>query len=196
MRKVVRGPRHSTVVAYLALFVALGGTTYAVTRVDSRDVVNNSLKSKDLRDRKAVAARDVRPDALTGKVIRESTLDANDFSFVAGGAGACMPLTSQPTTCAEATVDVPTRARALVVGSGTYSGQGAGSTAQCQLLGSASSGGSRSFEGGVRDSFVVTGVHVLPFGRHSIRLECTSLGAGGAGIEQASVAVLGLGRFE
>jgi hypothetical protein len=74
---------YSNLTATAALFIALGGTSYAVLRVDSRDVVNNSLRSadvrnnslrsRDMRDR-TLRARDLRRDALGGGVIKESAL--------------------------------------------------------------------------------------------------------------------------
>ena len=33
-------PSHSTVVAYLALFAALGGSAYAISKIDSGDIKN------------------------------------------------------------------------------------------------------------------------------------------------------------
>jgi hypothetical protein len=41
-------PKHSTLVAYLALFVALGGTSYALT-VTSNDVPKNALTGADIK---------------------------------------------------------------------------------------------------------------------------------------------------
>jgi hypothetical protein len=74
---------YSNVIATAALFIALGGTSYAVLRVDSRDVVNNSLRSvdvrndslrsSDIRDR-TLRARDVRAEALGSGVVKESAL--------------------------------------------------------------------------------------------------------------------------
>jgi hypothetical protein len=74
---------YSNVTATAALFVALGGTSYAVISVDSDDVVdnsirsadlqNNSVRSKDLRDR-TIRARDLRRDGLGGGVVKESAL--------------------------------------------------------------------------------------------------------------------------
>jgi hypothetical protein len=71
------------VTATLALFVALGGTSYAVLHVGSRDVVdsslqsrdihNDTLRSRDIRDR-TIRARDVRRDSLGSGAIKESTL--------------------------------------------------------------------------------------------------------------------------
>jgi hypothetical protein len=71
------------VTATLALFLALGGTSYAVLHVGSADVVddslrskdirNNSLRSRDVRDR-TISARDVLRDSLGARVVRESAL--------------------------------------------------------------------------------------------------------------------------
>ena len=54
----MRVPSHSTVVAYLALFVALGGTTYAATRIGSKEIKDNSIQSRDIRNR-AIALTDI-----------------------------------------------------------------------------------------------------------------------------------------
>jgi formylglycine-generating enzyme required for sulfatase activity len=64
-------PSHATVVAYLALFVALGGSSYAAIKVTSKNVVNNSLTGADVknerldtRDVKNLRASDFRPGEL------------------------------------------------------------------------------------------------------------------------------------
>src|SRR3712207_5047377 len=54
---------YANVVATLALFVALGGSAYAVTQITSKQVKNRSLKGADMRR-----------NTLTGKEIRESRL--------------------------------------------------------------------------------------------------------------------------
>jgi hypothetical protein len=58
-----RRPKHGTVVAYLALFIALGGTSYAVTRI------NGSA----LKDR-SVAGKKLKKNTVTGVEIKESKL--------------------------------------------------------------------------------------------------------------------------
>jgi hypothetical protein len=74
---------YANVVATLALFVALGGTSYAVLHVGSDDVVDNSLRSKDIRNNtvrsrdvhdRTIRARDVRRDSLGSGVVKESAL--------------------------------------------------------------------------------------------------------------------------
>jgi len=65
---------YANVIATVALFVALGGGAYAAARIDSGDVENNSLKSADLKNQKAVKGKDVKDDQLTGDDIDESSL--------------------------------------------------------------------------------------------------------------------------
>jgi hypothetical protein len=55
--------RHGTVVAYLALFVALGGTGYAATQIGSKQIANNSIKSVDVKNR-SLLAKDFKPGQL------------------------------------------------------------------------------------------------------------------------------------
>jgi hypothetical protein len=66
-------PSHAVVVAYLALFVALGGTSFAVVKVGSRQIVNNSVATKDLKNND-VRGKDVRNNTLAGADIAESKL--------------------------------------------------------------------------------------------------------------------------
>ena len=61
-------PSHGTVVAYLALFVALCGSAYAAT------AAKNSVTSKSIKDGQIQSA-DVKDDGLTGTDIQESTLN-------------------------------------------------------------------------------------------------------------------------
>jgi hypothetical protein len=52
-------------VGYLALFIALGGTGYAATKIGSAGIADNSLRSIDLRDGAGVRGVDVANDSLT-----------------------------------------------------------------------------------------------------------------------------------
>jgi hypothetical protein len=64
---------YANVIASLALFVALGGTSYALIRVDSRGVVDNSLRSRDIRNH-TLLSRDLRRNTVGGAAVRESRL--------------------------------------------------------------------------------------------------------------------------
>ncbi len=124
----------SNVIAYLALFLSMGGTAYAAATVGSDDVINNSLKSVDLKDNVAVKSADVRddtlvggglqspdiaPDALTGADVDESTLgkvpnaDTVDRLDSSAFEPAGTVTTFGPTT-------VPTRTQAVIGGVGPF----------------------------------------------------------------------------
>jgi hypothetical protein len=66
------------VVAFIALLVAIGGTSYAIQRLPSRSVGATQLKSN------AVTGAKVRNDSLTGADIRESTLNGISAAGLAG----------------------------------------------------------------------------------------------------------------
>ena len=56
-------PNHATVIAYLALFVALGGTGYAAVKINGSNLVNNSVAGKKLK-RNTLGAREVNESRL------------------------------------------------------------------------------------------------------------------------------------
>ncbi len=57
--------------ATLALVLAIaGGAAYAVDKIHSRDIANSSVKSADLKNRKGVRGKDVRPNSLRGQTDR------------------------------------------------------------------------------------------------------------------------------
>lgn len=62
MHRLIEGARRNGV-ALLALFVALGGSSYAAVKVNG----------KNIRDRSVTGAK-LKPDTLTGKQVREATL--------------------------------------------------------------------------------------------------------------------------
>jgi len=74
-------PSHGTIVAYIALFVALGGTSYglATGSIDSREIRNNTVRSKDIRNN-AVRGRDVRTGTLRSSDVADHSLLGRDFA--------------------------------------------------------------------------------------------------------------------
>jgi hypothetical protein len=63
--------------ALLALFVALGGSSYAALSVGSEQIANNSVRSEDLRDND-VRGRDIRKDTVRGTDVRDEDLKGKD----------------------------------------------------------------------------------------------------------------------
>lgn len=60
-------PGHATVVAYLALFVALGGSSYAAIQITGKNVPKDALTGKDI---KKLTGKDVTNNSLTGLDVR------------------------------------------------------------------------------------------------------------------------------
>jgi hypothetical protein len=78
-------PTPATLISLLALFVSLGGVSYAVATgsIDSREIRNNAVRTKDLRNNdirgldirnSTVQGRDVAISSILGEDVRESTL--------------------------------------------------------------------------------------------------------------------------
>lgn len=68
-----RRPTAATVISCTALFVALGGTSYAAVTLDGKDLKNRSVAASKVKTR-TLTGTQVKNDALTGKQIKESTL--------------------------------------------------------------------------------------------------------------------------
>ena len=80
MFSALRSHAHSNVVAYVALFVALGGTgAYAANTIGSSDVVNESLLSEDFKQ-DALTRGDLAPSTLTGHYVLDESLSFFDLA--------------------------------------------------------------------------------------------------------------------
>ena len=64
---------YANVMSTTAVFVALGGSSYAALHVDSGDIKDNSIRSVDVRNR-TLTERDMRRNSLGRRTIRESGL--------------------------------------------------------------------------------------------------------------------------
>jgi hypothetical protein len=71
-------------VALLALFMAMGGSAYALV-VTSGSIKNNTIRSQDVRNG-GLVGKDARADGFGGRAIKESTLGAVPAALVAHGA--------------------------------------------------------------------------------------------------------------
>jgi hypothetical protein len=74
---------YANVVATVALFLALGGASYAAIRVGSGSIVNNSVRTQDLRNNdirgrdirnRTIQGGDILTNTIKGQQVRESTL--------------------------------------------------------------------------------------------------------------------------
>ena len=92
-------PSPALVIAMIALFAALGGTSYGLARnsIDSREIKNNDVRSKDLRNNDvrsgdiragAVQSSDLKDNSVTGTDVDESSLGTVPNATSAGDAAA------------------------------------------------------------------------------------------------------------
>jgi hypothetical protein len=73
LRSLLRHLTYANVVATLALFIAIGGSSYAALSLGSRDVADNSLRSRDIRNND-LRSRDVRNEGLVGRDLRRNSI--------------------------------------------------------------------------------------------------------------------------
>jgi hypothetical protein len=113
---------YANVTSTLALFLALGGVSYAAISVGTAQIRNNSVRSQDLRNNeirskdirnRTIVGRDVLTNAISGLQVNENTLGrvpdatrlegraASSFTVACpagtvGHAGACFETTARP----------------------------------------------------------------------------------------------------
>jgi hypothetical protein len=123
--KRLRSPlSYANVTATLALFVALGGTSYAVLHVGSDDIADNSLRSRDIRNDallsrdvrdRTLRARDVRRESLGSRVVKESALAtvprASNADRLGGQSAEDLRVKCPPDTLAKAGICIETSTR-------------------------------------------------------------------------------------
>ena len=186
-------PSHATVVAYVALFVALGGTAWAALHVGTKQVVNNSLRSGDLRNGKAVGGKDVIPNSLGGRQIDEEDLNASHgLALLAGHQrrDECAVPQSSEVACAEAKLSLGRASRILAIATGTEYGVSSPSGVDCKLEfdGNPNTFGSFANPG---DSSVLNS---SAFETNGFAMTGVSQGTTGTVIHSATIAVLALGE--
>jgi hypothetical protein len=86
-------PSHATIVAYLALFIALGGTAGALAgknSVDSRDLKPKAVHASDLAKGAVISAK-VRSGAIDGAKVRDGSLGQADLGASSVGSEELAP---------------------------------------------------------------------------------------------------------
>jgi hypothetical protein len=81
MHRFLRVPSPSMVVACAALFVSLGGVSYAVATIDSGDIVDGSIRNRDFKDG-TLRGQEAKKDGFGPNAIKEQSLDAAKFKQV------------------------------------------------------------------------------------------------------------------
>ena len=157
-------PSHTTVVAYLALFVAIGGSAYAVSKIGSPQIKNHSIRGKD------VAA-----NTLGGRQVDEARLEG-PVAIGDEQSGACDPMPGgAPIDCIALEITLRRKGAIVVIASASKLAGGSGICAMA-LDGSASIG--EVLDAPTRDGFALTKVTPpVGAGTHSVALRCTESGS-------------------
>jgi Collagen triple helix repeat (20 copies) len=69
---------YANAMSTLAVFVALGGSSYAAVTITGNEIRNNTVTSKDLRNN-SVHGKDIRRGTVTSSDVRDYSLLARDF---------------------------------------------------------------------------------------------------------------------
>jgi hypothetical protein len=102
---------YTNVTATIALFVALGGTSYAAATISGRDIRNGTMTGADLRNG-SVTGRDIDNSTLAGGDFRDASMTSSDVDdeslraadVKAGAAAAGPPGVRGPAGSAQTTV--------------------------------------------------------------------------------------------
>jgi hypothetical protein len=81
MKRFLRTPSPAMVVACAALFVSLGGVSYAVATIDSADIVDGSIRNRDFKDG-TLRGQEAKPDGFGPNAIKEQSLDPTKIKQV------------------------------------------------------------------------------------------------------------------
>jgi hypothetical protein len=213
MRPARRHLSYANVGVTICLFLLLaGGLAYATGNIGSHDIVNNSIRSIDLKNREAVRARDVARNSLRGGQIAERTLKAESFAPLAGNGAAICDVTaaSSSVDCVKTSIRLRRRSRLLVVATGGQESGGVPTHVSCAInidgidVGGGASPGeeavdntSSAAQNGFALTFVTAG-SAPPFrdgtlrrGRHAVALRCQK-GIGSPKIDQPQISVLAI----
>jgi hypothetical protein len=71
-------PTYASVTATIALFAALGGTSYAALTISGKDIRNGTVTGADLRN-ESIASRDVDNGSLTGSDLKNGSVTSSDI---------------------------------------------------------------------------------------------------------------------
>jgi hypothetical protein len=128
----IRGLTYTNVITTLALFVALGGSSYAALTITGGNIRNGTLTGADLRN-ESVTGRDLDNSTITGSDLKDGSLTASDIddgtlraTDVKAGQAAAGPRGPQGPA---GSTHVPTRRAAEVL---LRTGETAEATASCE----------------------------------------------------------------
>jgi hypothetical protein len=146
-------PTYAGVTATVALFVALGGSSYAAITISGSSIRNGTVTTADVKDG-SLRARDVKNGTLTAADVKNGSLLAADFKageLPAGPAGPAGPQGATGPQGPAGATNVVARSEDVTVAAG---GGTATRTAECQT-GEVAVGGGAGLSGAANGSVAV-----------------------------------------
>ncbi len=196
---------YANVTATIALVLAAGtGVVYAAGEIGSRELENNSVRTQDLKDRRAVRGKDVRRNTLGADEVKEQSLDGSRIVRLEGTqAGNCDPANSVWMDCVSQSLTLDSASQLMVTGTGGFYGEGPGAaSAECELRfdgqdANVSDGPGEATTDNTSvvavDGFARTVVsEELSPGPHTVALACQQIGTNDAQIRAPTIAVIAI----
>jgi hypothetical protein len=202
--RIRRHLSYANVAATLALAGVIGGgAAHAAGLIGSSEIRNNSVKSADLRNHKAVHGVDVKRDTLAGRQVKERKLDASEFAPMAGTQEVdCNPTSSTFVDCAAVRIKLRRPGRVMAVATGANYSEGAPANANCEVRVDGRDANLDQNPGeettdntaaGATDGFARTLVTSrLEEGSHRLVLACNQVGGDDVRIGSPTLAVLAI----
>lgn len=79
IKKIVARLSYANVISTLALFLALGGTAYAAATIGSGAIIDNSIRSQDIRDGAGVRSADIVDNTIASGDIHDGAIASGDI---------------------------------------------------------------------------------------------------------------------
>jgi hypothetical protein len=195
---------YANIAATLALlFTIAGGAAYAVDRINSHDILNGSIRSVDLKNRKAVRGTDIKPNSLTGRQVDEGTLRPGPIARAVGNEIAfCVPSVA-PSNCVSTDVAMSRPSHLLVIATGNQESLGGRGQASCRiaidgraepLAVNPGEAATDNTDATATNGFARTffSKDALAAGKHTVALSCKRL-LGGVQIDSPTIAAVAIG---
>ena len=105
MRNVRRlRPSPALVISTIALFVAIGGISWAAATIGTNDIKNNAVTAKKLH-KKAVTTKKIKNNAVNGSKVRPNAIGSSEIATGAVGADVVGTIVERSAESAEITPD-------------------------------------------------------------------------------------------
>ncbi len=196
---------YANVTATLALAgVVGGGAAWAAGEIGSGNIRNNSIRSADLKNHKAVGGRDVRPNSLKGKQVDEAALKASEFAPLGSDIRRnCDPSSATFLDCATTSVRLRHPGHLLLIGAGEFVSNGGPASVQCGIgidgatpsedVVSPGESATDNTDIGATQGFSITRVSArLGAGTHHVALQCAQPSSADGVVPTAELTVLGI----